>query len=128
MNPMQLAALRQKMEARKSEIATAATVRELIQVERCADALDEVQMERQRELHVHRFNSDALAFRQITDAEERMADGSYGTCLECEEPIGIKRLNAIPWVALCIDCQEQADRAKQEEDESHRNFPFAEVA
>jgi DnaK suppressor protein len=127
MNPIQMAVLRQKMEARKSEIASASTVREMIQVERCADALDEVQAERQRDLDLYRFTSDAVAFRQIADAEERIADGTYGTCLECEEPIGIKRLNAIPWVARCIDCQEQADR-KTHEEETHLYPRFADVA
>ena len=40
----------------------------------------------------------------------RMADGSYGICLHCEEEIKPKRLDAVPWTKYCIRCQEAADR------------------
>jgi DnaK suppressor protein len=30
--------------------------------------------------------------------------------LHCEEEINPKRLNAVPWTAYCIRCQEAADR------------------
>ena len=42
---------------------------------------------------------------------ERIEHGSYGVCLECEEPISPKRLKAIRWAERCIICQEWADRA-----------------
>jgi DnaK suppressor protein len=47
-----------------------------------------------------------------------MADGSYGTCLHCEEEISPKRLDAVPWAAYCIRCQEIADRSTEEGTES----------
>ena len=40
----------------------------------------------------------------------RMTDGSYGTCLHCDEDTSPKRLAAVPWTAYCIKCQEAADR------------------
>ena len=40
----------------------------------------------------------------------RIADGSYGVCMHCEEDIKIKRLDAVPWTKYCIKCQEAADR------------------
>jgi DnaK suppressor protein len=30
----------------------------------------------------------------------------YGVCLECEEPISQKRLDAVPWAKYCVTCQE----------------------
>lgn len=36
--------------------------------------------------------------------------GSYGACAECGEPIAPKRLEAIPWAANCLRCQEYLDR------------------
>ena len=47
----------------------------------------------------------------IAQALGRMADGTYGTCVECEDPISEKRLAALPWAKCCIKCQELADRA-----------------
>ncbi len=49
----------------------------------------------------------ASLLRQLQDALERMDDGSYGVCAECEKPISQKRLEAVPWAKYCISCQEK---------------------
>jgi len=41
---------------------------------------------------------------RIANALRRIAQGSYGDCLKCEEPIEAKRLAFDPAIALCIDC------------------------
>jgi RNA polymerase-binding transcription factor DksA len=46
----------------------------------------------------------------IEAALERIEDGTYGTCEECEGKIAKARLNAIPYVALCVKCAEQLER------------------
>jgi len=51
----------------------------------------------------------------------RMADGSYGVCLHCEDDIKPKRLDAVPWTKFCIRCQEAADR-HEFESESGETF------
>ena len=38
-------------------------------------------------------------------ARTRMADGSYGTCMDCGGDIGIERLRVNPTAVRCIDCQ-----------------------
>jgi DnaK suppressor protein len=56
--------------------------------------------------------------REIRAALQRIDRGSFGICLNCEEGISAKRLAAVPWTALCIVCQEAADRMASEfEDE-----------
>lgn len=42
--------------------------------------------------------------RQIEQALRRLGDGSYGECTECGEAISEKRLAALPYTSLCIDC------------------------
>jgi DnaK suppressor protein len=39
---------------------------------------------------------------------------TFGLCVECEEPIPGKRLELMPYVELCVDCQQANDgpRAK----------------
>jgi RNA polymerase-binding protein DksA len=47
------------------------------------------------------------ARRHLADldrAEERLAEGSYGTCERCGRPIGAARLEARPAARTCIDC------------------------
>jgi DnaK suppressor protein len=47
--------------------------------------------------------------RQVRAALQRIGDGTYGICQECDEPISLTRLAALPWAALCIRCQEAMD-------------------
>lgn len=34
---------------------------------------------------------------------------SFGLCVECEEPIAPKRLELMPYVELCVECQQAQD-------------------
>ena len=49
---------------------------------------------------------NAALIGSIRSALARIEDGSFGTCLNCEQEINIKRLKAIPWVRYCVPCQE----------------------
>jgi RNA polymerase-binding transcription factor DksA len=42
---------------------------------------------------------------QIVFALERVDDGSYGICEMCSCEIPEARLERIPWVSTCVDCQ-----------------------
>jgi len=47
---------------------------------------------------------------QIVAALKRLdeAPENFGLCTECDEPIG-KRLAALPYVELCVECQSEKD-------------------
>jgi RNA polymerase-binding protein DksA len=45
--------------------------------------------------------------QQIRSALVRLEKGTYGVCTRCGEPVGERRLEAIPHAALCISCAEQ---------------------
>ncbi len=55
--------------------------------------------------------------RRIDLALDRISDGSYGHCEECEEEIGLKRLENQPWAELCITHAEEKER---EESQTYR--------
>lgn len=42
----------------------------------------------------------------VEEALSRIDDATFGTCTHCGNTIGEKRLQAVPWTAFCIDCQE----------------------
>jgi RNA polymerase-binding transcription factor DksA len=46
----------------------------------------------------------AREVRMIEAALDRIANGSYGTCARCGDPIGEERLDALPATPLCADC------------------------
>jgi len=45
----------------------------------------------------------------IDEALKRLERGDFGVCQLCQKDIGAKRLAAIPWTPLCINCQEKAE-------------------
>lgn len=48
---------------------------------------------------------DLSELRNLDAARERLADGSYGTCVECGGEIAFERLRVNPSAVRCIDCQ-----------------------
>lgn len=62
------------------------------------DALQQQEMAKASEQHRLR------ELARIDAALRRIADGAYGYCIECDEEIAPKRLEADPAAALCIDC------------------------
>jgi RNA polymerase-binding protein DksA len=47
---------------------------------------------------------------EIDAALARIEIGSFGNCEGCRNPIGIERLEALPWATLCIDCKRRQER------------------
>ncbi|TCO19654.1 TraR/DksA family transcriptional regulator [Kribbella steppae] len=45
---------------------------------------------------------------EIDSAGQRLAHGSYGTCKRCRRAVPVERLEILPYVALCVACQERA--------------------
>ena len=98
------------LETKQAELAGGLRNREGIAIEKTADALDEVQLAGERELAIRNLDRESNMLRNVRGALSRIADGSYGICMHCEEDISPKRLNAVPWTAYCIKSQEAADR------------------
>jgi DnaK suppressor protein len=48
---------------------------------------------------------DRQTLALVREAMARIQSNSYGLCEECQGPIGDKRLKALPWNKLCIQCQ-----------------------
>jgi RNA polymerase-binding transcription factor DksA len=63
-----------------------------------------------QELTLSLLGSERDALEQIEEAIERIEEGSYGRCKTCGAIIRKSRLQAIPYVALCVRCaSEQED-------------------
>jgi DnaK suppressor protein len=110
MNQTELEKYKKILEAKQAELSMGLRNRDEIAIEKTPDALDEVQLAGERELAIRTLDRESQLLRSVRGALARMADGSYGTCLHCEEDIKPKRLDAVPWTKYCIRCQEAADR------------------
>lgn len=51
-----------------------------------------------------------VQLRRIEAALRRCDDGSYGDCLNCDEPIDPRRLEVDPATPLCITCMQARER------------------
>jgi DnaK suppressor protein len=58
-----------------------------------------------------RNRARAAVLGRVVAALGRIADDpdSYGLCTDCEEPISVKRLDLMPYVELCVECQQSHD-------------------
>ncbi len=61
--------------------------------------------EQAKELALNQNAKQVLA--QVTDALERFEQGTYGTCERCGTDIDPARLKALPYVTLCLHCQQR---------------------
>lgn len=89
--------------------------REGIAIERVADFVDAVQHSADRTLALASLSIQSKSARQIEAALKRIDEGTFGTCQKCDEPVGEKRLRAIPWADLCIRCQVEQDEAERQD-------------
>ena len=76
------------------------------------DLADQASSSYMKELLFSKSNSDRQFLQKIEDALERIEEGGYGECSSCEQAIGLKRLEAVPWARLCIKCQELQEQGK----------------
>ncbi len=51
---------------------------------------------------------------KIERALQKIEEGTFGNCEECEEEISVKRLEARPETTLCIRCKEDQERAERD--------------
>ena len=63
-----------------------------------------------KEFLFHQSDESRRVLVLISEALERMKAGTYGLCVECEEEVQQKRLEAVPWARHCIACQEKQDQ------------------
>lgn len=60
--------------------------------------------------HALRRNLQRL-LGQVNDALAKFDKGTYGMCEDCGGKIDRARLKALPYAALCIQCQKQRERS-----------------
>ena len=109
MNNTDFELLKDTLQTKLATIVAGSDKRGDIVIQQSADALDQTQFAAERDLVVTLLNRDTQMSRRVKGALRRMEGGTYGTCLACDDPISVKRLQAVPWAELCLRCQERSD-------------------
>jgi len=115
MTKSELKKFRRILEAKQAELARVLRNREAIAIEKSPDALDEVQHAAERDLAIQNLDRESGRLRLVKLALRRLNEGTYGSCMHCEDDISPRRLAAVPWAPYCIRCQEAADRSQGDE-------------
>jgi DnaK suppressor protein len=91
------------------KLSEAQTESKTIETDIAQDLADKAESSYTKEFLLSLSNAEREELTQIDGAIKRLARGEYGVCQSCQKEIGKKRLAALPWTALCIDCQEKAE-------------------
>jgi len=78
------------------QLDRAAGRREAICIEASADEVDLRLGAVDREFAIRNLEAESIQLREAREALERVQQGTYGTCVECEEPLSRPRLAALP--------------------------------
>lgn len=105
----QISTYRNVLRAKVIEFHRSSMTRDHLRIEKSSDELDRMLDARERELAGQQLEANAKRLRDAQAALGRIEDGNYGICRECEETISPKRLAALPWATLCIECQGVAE-------------------
>ena len=116
MNPKQLAYFRKKLLDWKNDLLHGAsgTILELSEETlQKPDAADRAQLEADASIVLRARDRERKLISKIESALRRIEDGTYGYCLETDEPINLQRLEARPIASLSLDAQEQHERMEK---------------
>src|ERR1019366_8038877 len=106
-----LARYRKVLEAKAEEVRRSMSAQKAAQVvarlDVPSDEGDLSQQHHEEWIFLNRNTIDMKLLREVSDALHRIEIGAYATCMECDEPISAKRLEAVPWARYCVTCQER---------------------
>ena len=116
MNPLQLLYFQKKLECWKAELLDDAsdTITGLSQENlHQPDQMDRAQIESNAALDLRTRDRERKLLQKIEAALRRIDDGSYGYCVETDEPINLRRLEARPIASLSLHAQERHERMER---------------
>jgi len=83
---------------------------------RHGDDIDQAESAYEQEMSYIFRGRESDEIKAIDEALDRIERGLYGICEMCGEMIGMKRLEAMPFVKYCVNCQEKIERKKELEE------------
>ncbi len=90
-------------------------------LESARDVGDQALMDLERELGISLMEMRNRRRQSIDEALMRLHEGTYGVCAECGVEISEKRLQAVPFAKLCVECQSRAELLEKIEREEDRD-------
>ena len=77
------------------------------------DFADQASLESDLDIALHIKERESKLIAKVTDALERLEEGTFGICESCGEEISLKRLEARPVTTLCIECKKKQEASEK---------------
>ncbi|MDH5641497.1 MAG: TraR/DksA family transcriptional regulator [Nitrospira sp.] len=90
-------------------------------LESARDVGDQALMDLERELGISLMEMRNRRRQSIDEALTRLHEGTYGICAECGVEVSEKRLQAVPFAKLCVECQSRQELLEKIEREEDRD-------
>ena len=90
-------------------------------LESARDVGDQALMDLDRELGISLMEMRNRKRQAIDEARTRLSEGTYGICAECGIEVSEKRLEAVPFAKLCVQCQSRQELLEKIEKEEDRD-------
>jgi RNA polymerase-binding transcription factor len=90
-------------------------------LESARDVGDQALMDLDRELGISLMEMRNRRRQAIDEALTRLNEGTYGICAECGIEISERRLEAVPFAKLCVECQAREELLEKIEKEEERD-------
>ena len=90
-------------------------------LESARDSGDQAMIDLQRELGISLMEMRNRKRQLIDVALGRLAEGTFGYCADCGVEISEKRLAAVPFAKLCVECQSQQEMLEKIERAEERD-------
>jgi len=68
-----------------------------------------------REFSLDIASGEQTLLNRIDEALRKIQEDTYGSCENCQKPISMKRLKAVPYAKLCIKCKEDEEKSERKE-------------
>ena len=102
------------LEAKLAEAARRPQRRESIAVETNSDELNQIEGAVARDIAIQNVDGESRLLRDIRDALHRASEGTFGTCMHCEDAISHRRLAGVPWRDYASDVRRSSTETTRE--------------
>jgi RNA polymerase-binding protein DksA len=97
----ELLALREHLDAQLSQPA--------IDAFEPADWADRASQQTEADVNIGLVTRETILRKEIDDALERIAVGTFAICEKCHAVIGAQRLKAVPYARYCVRCERRVE-------------------
>ncbi|MBN1622103.1 MAG: TraR/DksA family transcriptional regulator [Endomicrobiales bacterium] len=112
MNQNDLKKLRKMlMEKRDDLLQVVRSKKEDLREAEIGDEIDSASETAEKEMLFELTDNEKTILDAVEASLRKIEKGTYGKCEACGSKIPFARIEAIPWVRYCIDCQSKAEKS-----------------